>query len=240
MLRVGKVKYLNTLPLFYRFTRFEIVEGHPSELVDKLRKGEIDAGIVSSVEYLLNRDRYLVIPEVSISSKGRVCSVLLLSSKSMEDIKKIKLTSNSLTSKYLLRFIMQEGYGKEFVEVEENYDALLSIGDEAIELKRDFPFSWDLGEEWFKLTGLPFVFALFLVRKDIPLMFVNQLRAEIRNSLTAFYRDLKGGNLKIEGFSNEFINSYFGSCISYSLGEEELEGLKKFFSYAGSYLRHGL
>ncbi len=240
MLRIGKVKYLNTLPLFYRFNRFELVEGHPSELVEKLRKGEIDGGIVSSVELLLNRDKYLFLPDVSISSKGKVCSVLLLSDRDIHSIRKVKLTSRSLTSKFLLRFVMREGYGRNLEESDEDYDALLSIGDEALELKKNFRYSWDLGEEWFKLTKLPFVFALFLVRKEIPLMLINTLRMEIHKSIREFYKDLKDDKVHMEGFSKEFIDSYFGSCITYSLGKEEMEGLKLFFRYVRSYLKHSL
>ncbi len=235
MLRVGKVKYLNTLPLFYRLEGFEIVEGHPSELVEKLRAGEIDAGIVSSVEYLLGKDRYLPLPDVSITSRGRVCSVLLLSNKRLEDIKKVKLTPSSLTSRLLLRFVLKEGYGREFEEVEGGEDALLSIGDEALELRDRYRFYWDLGEEWFKLTNLPFVFALFLVRKEVPKFWVNLLRSEIWRSRTEFYRDLRAGRVSVEGFSEDFIKTYFSSCISYSLRAEEVEGLRLFFRFVKAY-----
>ncbi len=232
MVKVGKVKYLNTLPLFYEFNGFKLVEGHPSELVFKLRKGKIQAGIVSSVEYLLNRDLYFFLPNVSIASKGKVCSVLLLSNKPIEIIRRIKLTSNSLTSKFLLRFIFEEGYKRLFEEVEEEEDAILSIGDEALLLKEEYEFNWDLGQEWFRITGLPFVFALFLVRKEVPLMYTNLIRTEIFSSLRNFYRDLKADRLEVEGFEKDFLRSYFGTCISYSLGEEEIEGLRLFFRYA--------
>ncbi|HIQ31291.1 MAG TPA: hypothetical protein EYH49_03905, partial [Aquifex aeolicus] len=66
-MRVGKVSYLNAMPLFYSLRGFEIVEGHPSYLVKLLRSGEIDAGIVSSVEYFFNPQDYYVLPDISIS-----------------------------------------------------------------------------------------------------------------------------------------------------------------------------
>jgi chorismate dehydratase len=83
MFKVGKVSYLNTVPLFYRFEdpKIELVEGEPSYLVSLLKDGKIHAGIVSSVEYLFNRSQYRVVPGLCIASKQRVCSVLLFSRK---------------------------------------------------------------------------------------------------------------------------------------------------------------
>ena len=73
MIKVGKVGYLNTLPLFYKWDTSQtvLVEGHPSELVDRLRKGELHAGIVSSVENLFHKEDYLIDPKECIASRER-------------------------------------------------------------------------------------------------------------------------------------------------------------------------
>ncbi len=230
MIRVGKVAYLNTLPLFYSLEGFEIVEGHPPDLVKKLRGGDIDAGIVSSVEYFFNPEDYYVLPGVSISSRGKVCSVLLLSHKPIHEVLRVRITPRSLTSRYLVLYILKEIYGITPEEVPYGEDALLSIGDEALRLKHEFPHVYDLGEEWFKHTGLPFVFALFLVRREVPENQVLRLIERLRVSIEDFFRDLESGRLHIPG-DKEFLRDYFTSCIDYSLGEDHMRSLEIFFRF---------
>jgi len=134
-LRIGKVGYLNTAPLFYSLEGFEVREGHPSELVKELREGNIDAGIVSSAEFFFNPESYYILSDISISSRGKVCSVLLLSNKPIEEIERIRVTPNSLTSRFLLFYLLKRVYGKGVEEVTEGEDAFLAIGDEAIRLR---------------------------------------------------------------------------------------------------------
>ncbi|NPA41176.1 MAG: menaquinone biosynthesis protein [Aquificae bacterium] len=228
MLRVGKVKYLNTLPLFYSLEGFELVEGHPSELVSMIREGKIDAGIVSSVEYFFNPEDYLVLPDISISSAGKVCSVLLLSNKPIASIRKVRITPSSLTSKYLLRYLFKKVYHLELEEVEREEEAVLSIGDEAFKLKEKFPYAYDLGEEWFKSTGLPFVYALFLVRRNAPAEEVVKLHKQLKTSVKKFFYDLERGKAEVP---EDFIAEYLSSCIDYGLSEAHLKSLKTFFSF---------
>lgn len=227
-LKVGKVGYLNTVPLFYSLEGFDVVEGHPSELVKELRAGKIDAGIVSSAELFFNPESYYILSDLSISSKGKVCSVLLLSNEPMEEIERIRVTPNSLTSRFLLLYILKCIYGRKVEEVAEGEDAFLAIGDEAIQLRDKYPYTYDLGEEWFKATGLPFVFALFLVRREVPKGEVRRLKEEVEKSVERFYRDMREGRTP---YSKGFYRRYFTECIDYSLGEEHLRALGKFFSF---------
>ncbi len=232
MLRVGKVAYSNTLPLFYSLTGFELVEGHPTELVKLLREGSIDAGIVSSAEYFFNPELYYVLPDLSISSIKKVCSVLLLSRVPLEEVRKVKITPNSLTSRYLLLYLLKKGYRIEPEEVVSGEDASLCIGDEALNLRNSFPYAYDLGEEWNRLTGLPFVFALFLVRKDAPKGRVYELYKSLKESVAEFFSDMEEGKLRLPG-EEAFMREYFSNCIDYSLGDRHLEALRVFFSFMG-------
>jgi len=172
MLRVGKVYYLNTLPLFeFLDCEFvEIVEGSPSELVDLLRKGEIDGGIVSSVEYFLNGEDYCILPDISISSKKKIGSVIIFSEKPLWEVSKFFITPESLTSRIFSLYLLEYIYGVKVEEIEsrDEAEAVLLIGDEAIsEIQRStYPFVYDLAEEWYKIFKLPFIFALFLFRKE--------------------------------------------------------------------------
>jgi chorismate dehydratase len=228
MLRVGKVRYLNTVPLFYRLEGFEIVEGHPTELVKRLRSGDIDAGIVSSVEYFFNPEDYFVLPDLSISSAGKVCSVLLLSDKPVENLRRVKITSSSLTSRYLLYYLFKEIYRIDFEEVSFGAEAELLIGDEALDLRSSYSYVYDLGEEWFKHTGLPFVYALFLVRREAPREAVHKLYSKVRMSIDAFFKDLEKGKAELP---DSFLKEYLSSCIDYGLSEAHLESLRRFFSF---------
>jgi len=220
MFKVGKVSYLNTLPLFYSLEGFDIVEGVPSELVEKLRKGEIQAGIVSSVEYFFNPEKYFILSGISISSRGSVCSVKLFSNEPIEKIKEVNITKASLTSKELLFYLFEKKFG--FTPTEnQRAEAKLLIGDEAME-EKDYKFVYDLGEEWFKLHKLPFVFALFLVRRDSNLSKAKTLKKEIKKSIKAFFE--RG----ISGIENE---EYFKNCLDYSLSKDHLKSLRIFYTF---------
>jgi len=220
-MKVGKVSFSNTTPLFYSLEGFEIVEGVPSELVLKLRKGEIGAGIVSSVEYFFNPDLYYILPDISISSRGRVCSVKLFSRKPITEVSGIRITKASITSRYLLYYIFERKYNLPVPPERENGEAMLLIGDEAMEVQ-DYPFVYDLGKEWYDLHGLPFVFALFLVRRDVDPKEARILYTKVKESLRKFYTC---------GLEREERIYYFKECIDYSLGEEHLKALDLFFGY---------
>lgn len=227
MLTLGKVSYTNTLPIFYELQDYKIVEGHPSELAKLLREGKIHGGIISSVEIFFNPNLYRALRGVSISSRGSVCSVLILSDRPIEEIESISLTPRSLTSKYLALYVMKEIYRKEVRIVQENAQAKLLIGDEALKEAPFYPFVYDLGQEWFKATSLPFVFALFLVRREVSQEVALRLKGEIQDSIRRFFEDLRKGSLSL----GDNDRKYLLECIDYSLGEEHITSLKEFFRF---------
>lgn len=231
MIKVGKVGYLNTLPLFYKWDTSQtvLVEGHPSELVDRLRKGELHAGIVSSVEYLFHKEDYLIVPKVCIASRERACSVLIFSNRLLEDIKSLYLTPASLTSKELAMYVVKVIYGNspELVKDRSKADAIMLIGDEAMIEKSlgKWQYVYDLGEEWFKRHRLPFVFALFLVRRDAPTWLCDYIAKQCSTSKDLFFKDLMQGRIKVNGFNQSFLVEYFTSCLQYDLDEKAIQSL---------------
>jgi len=119
MLKVGKIEYLNTVPVYYGFLTgkvsydsVEFVEDVPSELNRLLREGELDVSVISSYEYLVNSNRYLLLPDFSISARKRVLSVLFLSTVPIHQLhrKDVWLTRSSMTSRELLKFLLREVY----------------------------------------------------------------------------------------------------------------------------------
>ncbi|MDQ7082577.1 MAG: MqnA/MqnD/SBP family protein [Aquificota bacterium] len=97
-------------------------------------------------------------------------------------------------------------------------------------LRESSPYAYDLGEEWNRLTGLPFVFALFLVRKDAPKGRVYELYKSLKESVAEFFSDMEKGRFRLPG-EEAFMREYFSNCIDYSLTERHLEALRKFFSF---------
>lgn len=234
MIKIGKVSYLNTLPIFYKWetSRIELIEGNPAELVIKLRRGEIQAGIVSSVEYLIHKEEYLVVPNICIASKERACSVTIFSKEPLEKIRSIYLTPSSLTSRELTLYILEKVYKNrpEILEDRDKAQALMLIGDEAIREKESgrWNYLYDLGQEWFKLHGLPFVFALFLVRRDSPSWLFEYITNQCKRSKEEFYKDLAWGKITVEGFDGEFLHHYFTQCLHYDLDADAWRSLDIF------------
>src|SRR5215469_9183278 len=183
--RIGSVPYLNAAPLT-RDLPGEIIFAPPSKLAQMLRRDELDAALVSITEVLMN-DRYDILDGVSIASLGEVYSVFLAHKKPIEEIKEVYCDTASLTSVNLLKVLLAErGLKPEFKPLE-NYaaaaekDYVLLIGDTAIEFQRA-PHTheiFDLGAAWLDLTGLPFVFAVWALRRGVE---NRELRAELRTA----------------------------------------------------------
>ncbi len=223
---LGRVQYKNTLPLFYKFNLpfVQIVEGTPSQLARLLDAGLIRGGILSSFYYIQKSTVYQPIPDISISSFGKSGSVLLFSEKPLEDIETVKPSGESLTSNFLTYSLFRKFLGKKVSFVGDSADAFLLIGDRALELsqKGEFPFVYDIGELWYKRTGLPAVFALFIVPKewatDNPQLFA-ELTLTLINSREEFFKSLDTLPLDRE-------TKLYLKMLDYRFREEHLKSLK--------------
>jgi len=229
--RIGSVPYLNAAPL----TRG--LEGHltlamPSKLAEMLRRDELDAALVSITEVLLN-DRYDVLDGIAIASLGEVYSVFLAHKKPIEEIKDVFCDTASLTSVNLLKVLLAErGLKPEFKPLEDyaaaaDKDFVLLIGDPAIDFQRA-PHTheiFDLGHAWMQLTGLPFVFAVWALRRGID---NKDLRGELRSSKHLGMESLDEIILDREEYDEDFRRDYFEWHIQYHLGEDEKRAVEKF------------
>jgi chorismate dehydratase len=185
-LRLGKISYLNVLPIYYPLESgiiphpFTITSGTPADLNQLMVRGELDLSVVSSIEYARYPERYLILPDLSISCRGLVGSVLLLSQRPFEQLsgETVLITSHSHTSVALVKILLTRQLGVEAVfrpgsctealARGEAPAAMLTIGDEALRLRehRQYPYRLDLGEAWLAWTGLPFVFALWVIQRQ--------------------------------------------------------------------------
>jgi len=257
-LRIGCVKYLNARPLIRGWPGC-IEFDHPSVLCERLAKGELDVALVSSFEFLRN-PIYRIVDEVSISSDGPVYSVVVAHRGDISQIKEIELDPASQTAVNLLRCLHAEvGFNPRLVRRNTGVSpagaksisvrrAQLLIGDQAIRFREshagEFRF-WDLGEQWKKLIGLPFVYALWLIRPEVPdaKTIASRLRA-LGNENLANLDDLIAEAVagvadpgSSEQLDPDFLGRYYREHLRFSFGEEEKEGLRTFAKLCA---KHGL
>jgi predicted solute-binding protein len=229
--RIGSVSYLNAVPLT-RGIESELIFATPARLAEMLRRDELDAALVSITEVLLN-DRYDILDGIAIASLGEVYSVILAHKKPLEAATEIFCDPASLTSVNLLKvllagkklfpkFVPLENY-----EVAQEKDFFLLIGDRAIEFQRapHVHEIFDLGAAWTELTNLPFVYAVWALRRGIE---NSALRGELRSSKRFGMETLDQIIQTREEFDEDFRRDYFEWHIQYHLGEDEKCAIAKF------------
>lgn len=167
-LRIGCVKYLNSRPLICAYDG-AVTFDHPSALATMLAAGGLDAALVPVFE-VLRDPRYLLVDDVAVGCDGPVFSVFLAYRGELRDVRSIALDPASRSSANLLRVLLAEFHGLS-PAFGSTGDTQLLIGNQAIEFRqaRGENSEWhffDLGEEWKRCTGLPFVFAVWAVRAE--------------------------------------------------------------------------
>lgn len=255
-LKVGRIGYLNVLPIYYPLEQgtikhnFSFVYGSPAELNGLMARGELDVSVVSSIEYARHFERYVVLPYLSISCRGAVKSVLLFSTVSLEKLtgRVIHVTPQSHTSVALLKILLRRFYGVECEfagmarplwqsSVTRRPDAYLAIGDEALYWKkrRIFRYEWDLGELWNRWTHLPFVFALWVCRRDLAQREPDKLIRCLESFLSAKAWGLKNLDLvcsqasRTTFMTQDELKVYFRH-LCYDLENGMIEGLEHYYS----------
>ncbi len=211
---------------------------HPARLCRNLADGSLDVAFVSSFEFLSN-PIYTIVDGVALASDGPVYSVVLAHMGSLEQMEEVVLDPASLTSVNLLRCLLAErGLHLQFVSPEVGGEefptatrARLLIGDHAIRFREQSTAPckfWDLGEEWKRTTGLPFVFALWLIRPEVDCAksLAARLRARRDENLGSLDEIIAAQN----DFDPEFCRFYFLECLRFGFSDAEKQGLSRFRS----------
>jgi chorismate dehydratase len=229
--RVGSVPFLNAAPLV-RGIEDQIIVATPAKLAGMLQKDELDAALVSIVEVLFH-DRYDVLDGMAIASLGEVKSVFLAHRCPIEEVKEVFCDTASLTSVNLLRVLLAErGLKPEFkplpdYESAKDKDFVLLIGNAGLDFLRA-PHRheiMDLGEAWMELTQLPFVYAVWALRRGVE---NKQLRRQLREARDFGLDTLDSIIQSRTDYDYEFRKDYLGWHIHYHLGTDEKRGLAKF------------
>lgn len=229
--RVGSVPYLNAVPLT-RGLEERVIFVTPAKLAEMLRRDELDAALVSVTEVLFN-DRYDVLDGIAVASLGEVKSVFLAHRRPLTETKTIFCDTASLTSVSLLRVLLAERGLQPAFEPLTSYDpasvpdAALIIGDPALDFLRS-PHEheiWDLGAAWYELTGLPFVYAVWALRRGVE---NEALRRQLREAKDFGMDTLDYIIGSRTEYDLEFRKDYLGWHIHYHMGTDEKRGLARF------------
>ena len=190
-MKIGRIGYINCAPVYGAIDRGvvalppggELVTGTPSELNDLLIGGELDLSVISAIEYARHGKDLVLLPDLAISCDGPVRSVALFSRRTVGQLdgRTVLLSASSRTSVALLELLCREVWKilPKFAEARAEahdldalaalpHEAVLVIGDAALALadRGTYPHRYDLGEEWKRWTGLPFVFAVWAARRS--------------------------------------------------------------------------
>lgn len=239
--RIGAVSYLNSKPLIEDLAEIardaELILDVPSRLADDLSAGDLDVALIPSVEVLRNAE-YEIISDACVATRGPVLSVKLFSRVPIAEIRTLALDEGSRTSATLARILLAERSGVRpttellplgFATEDSAADAVLLIGDRAMRQPSErFEATWDLGEEWTKWTGLPFVFAMWAARRDCELGSVEEALSMARDRGVENIADIARREAPRLGIPIELAHDYLAHNLHFTLGSGERAGLRLF------------
>jgi chorismate dehydratase len=259
-MRVGRIPYINCYPVYGAIDAgtvkldAELVTGVPSDLNVRMARGQLDVSVVSAIEYARASERYLLLPDLAISCDGPVRSVLLLSKLPAPELggRRVVLSRSSMTSVALLELLFENVWharpdfvpgDAELTDVarfaDEPHDARLVIGDAALVLGAQrtaagapYPFVYDLGSEWKRWTGLPFVFAVWVAQRSTSVdraLAVHATLIESRSWGLQHLDQLAERAAESSGVDTGTCREYL-SGLDYGLSYPHLAGLTNFFN----------
>ncbi len=233
-----------------------LIDGVPTELNRQMAAGTLDVSVVSAVEYAREAKRYVLLPDLAISCDGPVRSVLLFSKRPAPDLDgcRVLVSRSSMTSVALLELLFEHVWdarpqfvpaNAELTDVEgfgnDEHDARLVIGDAALLLgsrlrahrrvPAGYQHAYDLGEEWKRWTGLPFVFAVWVAQRATPVaeaLGVHATLIESRNWGLEHLEVLAEQAFAATGVDRPSCLEYL-SGLDYGLSYHHLAGLTEFF-----------
>ncbi len=252
---MGKISYINASPVFYGLDHgllpdwLEMVAEPPAVLNQMIMNKEIIISPVSAAFYGMNHKELLVLPDFSISCKGDVMSVILMSKYPLKELdgKNIALTEESATAASFLRMVFSMEELRPIIEtrsiktiddVRGKVDGALIIGDAALTQPWEelFKYKIDLGSLWYKMTNLPFVFAVWVVRRsfakkepDIVNDIIKILNESRKQGYANFEKIIERGAEKLN-LEQPFIKHYYNHLYC-DFDKEKIKALAMFFKF---------
>lgn len=242
-IKISAVSYLNTLPFIYGINNSKIIDDIdlsldiPSECAKKLLSGEVDLGLVP-VAIIPQLKEYHIISDYCIGAKEKVDSVALFSDVPLNEIESIYLDYQSKTSVKLVQ-VLAKKYWKispNWIDATEGFEGRIAgkfggviIGDRTFKLSKTYKYKYDLAEEWFNFTGLPFVFACWISNRQLPESFIHTFNEALEKGVN----NIKDVILNYEenSISNDNLEKYLTENISYLLDDNKQKAIKKFLNF---------
>jgi chorismate dehydratase len=236
-IRVGAVSYLNTKPLLYGienspvFHEISLITDYPARIAGMLLNDEIDIGLVP-VSIIPQMKEYHFNTEFCIGSDGPVASVGLFSEVPIQEIRKVMLDYQSRTSVILAEILFEKHWKQnpdfvstdhEFLQEIKGNTAAVVIGDRALEQRKKSRYFYDLGEEWKKMTGLPFVFAAWISNKMLDPDWIHRF-----NDANAFGIQNILQVINVLPPNDFDLLTYYSCNLSYNLDENKRLAMKLF------------
>ena len=236
MLRVSVVDFLNARPLTWGLLHdppidLEVHRDTPSACAAKLASGEVDAGLIPSIEYQ-RIPGLKVVSGLGIAASSEVRSVLLVSEVSRERIRSVALDPASRTSAALTRILLKRVYGLEPEYRDGPADARLVIGDPALKARLNGHVVLDLAALWRAFSGHPFVFAFWAIRASAATPEAIALLRDSHASGLAHFATLVREEASASGLSEAVVEDYLRHALHFELDSGDLEGLRLFYRLA--------
>ncbi|GHF56513.1 chorismate dehydratase [Streptomyces mashuensis] len=258
--RVGHIQFLNCLPLYWGLARtgtlldLDLTKDTPEKLSEQLADGRLDIAPITLVEFLRHAGDLVALPGIAVGCDGPVMSCVIVSKVPLKELDgaKVALGSTSRTSVRLAQLLLAEQYGvspayytcpPDLGVMMQEAEAAVLIGDAALRASlHDAPRLGlevhDLGQMWKDWTGLPFVFAVWGVRRDY-LAREPQLVRKVHEAFLAS-RDLSLAEVgkvaeqaaRWEVFDAELLERYF-TTLDFRFGPEQLAGVHEFARRTG-------
>lgn len=250
--RVGVVSFLNTLPLIdglETLADVQLVAAVPSDLIGLLLSGKVDVALCSIIDYQMSPEPLKIVPAGLLGCDGSTMTVRLFSQVPLKRISRIHCDTDSHTSVMLLRVLLHERHRirPELVGFDARQhrtgdgddvqwpEAMLLIGDKVVTDSTPairYPYQLDLGAEWKELTGLPFVFATWLARRDTEASTIaavlDHQRRHNKERMEHFLRSQAPGH----GWPIDLARSYLRDMIRFDWTDDMVRGVERFFSLA--------
>lgn len=232
------VSYSNTIPFqfgierFYNELNIELLLDVPSKCSQRLINNEVDLALVpvGSLPLIPN---YKLVGDFCIGTENRVKTVLLLSQVPLHKISTVRLDNESQTSVNLVKILAKEYWKTNWnfepiLSYDENFEAVVLIGDKAIHAATNYKYSYDLASAWNSFTTLPFVFAVWVSTKELDQVFLEKLNK-------AFKFGLDNITMAIESLGKNYqtldLHDYLNHCISFKMDEPKRKALAIYLEY---------
>lgn len=246
---IGCVSFLNARPLIDRLAsrpdvnvRFAV----PSALLSELERDAVGVALCPVIDYQMSRQPLVIVPVGGIGCFGPTLTVRLYSRVPIERITTVHADMDSHSSVALMRIVLRDAHGRSprvidyraagaNINERDDIEAALLIGDKVVTAAphdETFSHQLDLGESWKRLTGLPFVFAVWMAKHDTALGDLPELLDAERRANAGRIDEITAAHAERVGWEPGLARHYLGGLLRYGIGERELEAMRRFWQRA--------